>query len=165
MKTDHIKDYEKLIREKDYQTGYQAEEKVAKFLNKLLGNNFVLKDTERYCYKDFMITNKLTNDKYAIEHKKRLGINKNSFETTIVPWSKIKTYIKNDCKKCKDLILIFSFHDGRFYTSWNKMQKLMKKDKRIQVKDFQRYKGFVHAPKKHLFIPVDYLKPLSELRV
>ena len=165
MKKDHTKDCEKLIREKDYQTGYQDEKKVAKFLNELLGNDFVLHDTERYCYKDFMITNKLTNDKYAVEHKKRLGINKDRFDTTILPWSKMKTYINNDSKTYKDLIMIFSFYDGRFYASWKNIKKLMKTDKRIEVKDFQRYKGFTHKPKKHLHIPVEHLKPLSELRV
>ena len=153
------------IRENDYQTGLQAEQQCCKLLKSILGDKVQLEATTRYCYKDFVLTSKKTSEKYAIEHKLRLDISKKTFDTTVIPWSKILQFIKKDNERCADLLLIFTFNDGCFYVSARKLAKLRRKDSRIQVKNFQRHKGFTHNSRPHLFIPVEYLKPIESLKI
>ena len=158
-----MKQHEQLVRETDYQQGKKDEIQFFDKLTTLLGKNFHIDSTHRYSWYDYKLTHKLTKNKYAYELKCRNDINKNTYDTTIIPASKIKKYIENK-DQFKNFVFIFSFLDGDYYIKLSQIIKLMKKDKRFKFDYFQRHKGFSHSPKKHLFIPVEYLQPLQMLK-
>ena len=143
---------EKNIRENDYQQGYDIETKI---FDKLRQKGYIVNPTTRYDYYDCKI-----NQKYACEIKKR-NIKKDTFDTTILPFSKIQQY-KQEHKKFEDLIMIFSFQDGDYYTSYKKLCKIKE---RIKIDTFTRYSGFQHNKRKHIFIPTDILKPLNRIKL
>ena len=140
-----------IIREKDYQQGAVAETTI---FNKLRNKGFTVEETDRYDWFDCKI-----NDNYLGEVKKRL-VKKDTFDTTIIPMSKIREWkkVKQDYR---DLILIFTFKDCDTYISYREVCKLIKTDNRIKIANFQRNKGFTHTVKKHLFIPTDLLHPFD----
>ena len=141
------------IRENDYENGVACE--LDKFII-LRNKGFNIEPTERYCFYDCKI-----NDNYLCEIKKR-SIAKNKYPTTIVPYSKVLEYRKIQ-KSYKDFIFIFSFTDGDWYTSYNELMRLVKKNVTIYIKPFTRYTGFQHTTRKHIHIPVELLKPLEQL--
>ena len=151
--------HEHIVRENDYQIGKQAEDKL---FDKLINDNFIVKTTKRYCWYDYQLINKKTNKKYVVELKKRLGINKNTYPTTLLPYSKIIEWRKVK-KKYDDFILMFQFNNGTFYIPYSQVKKLAKTDQRIKVDTFTRTKGFSHNPKLHLYIPTEHLIPLEQL--
>ena len=136
--------------ENDYQQGLQSETEI---MDKLQKKGFHVESSTRYEWYDFKL-----NQKYLCENKKR-NIAKNKYDTTIFPLSKIQQFkkVKYDYK---DLILIFSFTDNDYYTTYN---EICKKKHNIQIKPFTRYCGFRHTSRKHLFIPTNMLQPLDQL--
>ena len=148
-----VSDHEHQTRERDYQTGLSAELDI---WDKLTKQGYEVTTTDRYNPFDCKI-----NNTYVGEVKKRNNT-KDQFHTTLIPYSKLLEY-KKVKKQYRDLILIFSFTDGDYYTTYRELCKRKKQDKRIQVRDFQRFKSFKHAVRKHVFIPVSLLKPLDQL--
>lgn len=129
----------------------------------LTNDNFIVKKTDRYSWNDFQIINKTSNKNYKVEHKSRLGIQKDTFQTTILPYSKIIEWRKVK-KSYDDFIFMFSFFkDGTFYIPYSTVKKLAKTDNRIKIDTFKRMKGFQHRSRLHLFIPTEYLVPLNDL--
>ena len=143
---------EEQVRENDYQQGLDNEMKVFDKLKKM---GYIIEPTERYEYYDCTI-----NHKYATEIKKRNN-HKDAFDTTIFPFSKISKY-KKQHKKFNDLIMIFSFQDGDYYTSYNDLCKVKE---RIKFKMITRYAGFEHKQRKHILIPTDLLLPLECIKL
>ena len=135
-----------------------------KLFEVLTNDNFIVQKTDRWRWNDFEIINKTSHKKYKVELKKRVGINKNTFDTTILPFSKIIEWRKVK-KKYDDFLLMFSFKDGTYHIPYSTVKKLKKTDKRIKVDIFQRKSGFVHNKRLHLFIPTEHLIPLNELSV
>ena len=133
---------EQEIRKVDYQQGLDTETKI---FDKLREKGYIVEPTRRYEYYDCKI-----NNKYACEIKKR-NIEKDTFNTTILPFSKICEY-KKEHKKYEDLIMIFSFQDGDYYTSYYKLCKIKE---RIKIDALTRYSGFEHKSRKHIFIHVE----------
>lgn len=141
---------EKEIREQDYQKGLVCETKIFDKLQKM---GYIVEPTQQWSFYDCTI-----NDKYMCEIKKRFNT-KNQYTTTILPWSKILEYNKVK-KHFKNLILIFSFEDGDFYTSYNHLARMKHK---LKLKPLIRNKGFQHKSRLHLHIPIDILKPLNAI--
>ena len=136
------------IREHDYQSGLTAETDI---FDKLRNKGFEVTTTSRYNPFDCII-----NNKYVGEIKKR-NIDKNTYSTTILPYSKLVEY-KKVRKDYKDMILIFKFLDYDCYTTYRELCKT-----NIEIKPFTRYSGFEHKSRNHVFIPTTLLKPLDEL--
>ena len=149
------------VKEKDYQIGCQAEDRIFKVLSH---KNFKVTATNRWKWNDFEIINKTSCKKYKLELKHRIGIRKNMFDTTIMPFSKIVEWRKVK-KEYDDFILMFEFIDGTYYIPYSFVKKLATTDKRIQVKEFHRTKGCDHKSRLHLYVPVEYLIPLKQLEV
>ena len=145
--------HEHRIRETDYQDGASHEQKI---FNKLQQMGYTIEPTSRYKYFDCLI-----DDKYICEVKKR-SVNKDRYDTTILPISKIKQYELQHKKTHLDMIMIFSFQDGCYYTSYNDLRKNKKK---FKIDTFTRYSGFEHKPKPHIFIKTELLKPLDQIRL
>lgn len=124
--------------------------------------NYAVETQPPFQWHDFKVTDKQTNKKFIVEVKKRIGINKNTFETTIIPQSKILEWDKVK-HKYNDFWMIFAFNDGNFFIKKSDLDRLAQTDNRIKVDTFQRHKGYSHKPRQHLFIPVEYLKPLDQL--
>ena len=112
---------------------------------------FEVTTTPRYDPFDCII-----NNKYVGEVKKR-NTNKNTYPTTILPYSKLLEFkkVRHDYE---DLILIFKFRDCDCYTTYQELCR-----NKIKVKPFTRYSGFTHKSRKHAFIPTTLLQPLDEL--
>ena len=142
------------IREQDYQEGYENELNI---FDKLRNKGFSIEETDRYEWYDMKIDNE-----YLGEIKKRVDINKDTYDTTIFPFSKIREW-KKVRKDYNDLILIFSFKDNDYYISYKELREFKKTDTRIKVAPFQRYKGFIHKSRLHYYVPIDLLKPLDNL--
>ena len=142
---------EQQIREADYQDGVYYEQKI---FNKLQQMGYIIEPTSRYEYFDCFVSNK-----YICEVKKRHN-NKDKYDTTILPISKIKQYELQHKKTHLDMIMIFVFEDGCYYTTYNDLRK--NKDK-FKIDTFTRYSGFEHKPKPHIFIKNDFLKPLDQM--
>ena len=140
------------VREADYQQGLVNEQKI---FDKLQNMGYNVQPTQRYYYCDCTI-----NDTYRCEIKKR-NVNKDTYNTTILPFSKIKQY-KLEYKKYKDMILIFTFEDGDYYTTYF---DLCKQKNKVKIDTFTRYSGFTHNPRKYLFIDTDLLQPLSHINL
>ena len=136
------------IREHDYETGFIAETEI---FDKLRNKGLEITPTLRYDPFDCII-----NSKYVGEVKKR-STNKNTYPTTILPYSKLLEFkkVRHDYK---DMILIFKFRDEDCYTTYRELCK-----NRVEVKPFTRYSGFTHRTRPHVFIPTSLLKPLDEL--
>ena len=143
---------EEEVRETDYQQGVDCEVKI---FDKLRKKGYIVEPTARYDYYDCTI-----NHNYATEIKSRNNC-KDAFDTTIFPFSKIRQY-KQEHKKFKDLIMIFVFQDGVYYTSYNQLCKIKE---RVKISTFTRHSGFQHKQRKHLFIPTDVLKPLDCIKL
>ena len=140
------------IREQDYQQGLIGEHSI---FQKLTLQGYSLEKSNRYDFYDFKL-----NSDYLVELKSRQDINKDTYDTTILPYSKIKEF-KRVKKDYRDLILIFSFSDNdNYYVTY---KQLCKAKPCIQIKPFNRYSGFKHKSKLHLFIPTHLLKPLEQL--
>ena len=142
------------IRDKDYQFGKEGENNI---YNKLKLQGYKVKKLDRYSQHDFII-----NDKYIAEHKTRKKISKDTFDTTIFPYSKWTAW-KNIKDKYKDCIFTFSFNDGNFFIKCTDIKKYKKQGIKFQIKPFTRYSGFTHAERRHLFIPTNLLKPLEQM--
>ena len=148
---------EQTVRENDYNTGKKGEDKL---YDRLRQKGYIVEEKPRWCWHDFKL-----NDTYLGEHKKRPNIYKDSYPTTIFPYSKWKEW-KKVCKQYNDCIFIFTFKDGSFYTSYTHMKSLMKQGRTFEIeKKFQRHSGFTHKPRPHIHIPVDILQPLDTLKV
>ena len=117
---------------------------------------YIVKPTERYEYYDCSV-----NNKYIVEVKNRHN-NKDKYNTTILPISKIKQYELQHKKDYLDMILIFVFKDGCFFTSYNDLRR--NKDK-FKIDTLTRYSGFQHKPRKHIFVKTKLLKPLDQLQL
>lgn len=152
-----MNEYEKNVVEMDYKVGEAEEEK---FFN-VIKERFIVEKTNRYEWYDFILYNKNESKIYLAELKKRNN-NKNTFTTTIIPYYKIEEW-KKVKKDYEDFILIFDFLDGRYYITWKQIQELIRKGHSFKIKKFQRHKGFFHNNKKHLHIPVKFLKPFEEM--
>ena len=74
------------VKEKDYQIGSQAEDRIFKVLSH---KNFKVTATNRWKWNDFEMNNKTFCKKYKLELKHRIGIRKNTFDTIIMPFNKI----------------------------------------------------------------------------
>ena len=140
--------HEQKIRENDYQTGLNAELDIWDKLRKQ-GNTITRTDT----YNPFDCK---INNKYLGEVKKRTNT-KNRFPTTILPYSKLLEY-KKVKKQYRDLILIFSFRDGDYYTTYRDLCR-----NKVEYGPLTRKKGYTHQTRTHVFIPVSLLKPLDQL--
>ena len=150
-------DYKTKIRENDYKAGKKAEDDLCELLN---NNNIISTETDKFCWYDFLVTGQYGSKKYLIEHK-WMFVKKDKYPTTIIPYSKVKEWRK--VKKSYDgFLLIFTFNDGRHFINYKTLMKLKKVDKNIKVDWFQRYSGYKHKIKKHLFIPVTHLQPFNE---
>ena len=136
------------IRENDYQKGLTAETEI---FDKLRQKGFEITTTPRYDSFDYII-----NDKYVGEVKKR-NTNKNTYPTTILPYSKLLEF-KKVRHHYKDLILIFKFRDCECYTTYRELCK-----NKVKVQPFTRYAGFTHKTRQHAFISVSLLKPSDKL--
>ena len=139
---------EQKIREQDYQFGLVGELEI---FNKLRNNGFEVSPTPRYNPFDCKI-----NSTYVGEVKKRNNT-KNCYPTTLLPYSKLLEY-KKIKKEYKDLIIIFKFTDGEYYTTYRELCR-----NRVKIRPFTRYNGFTHKTKPHVDIPVSLLKPLDQL--
>ena len=136
------------IRDNDYQTGLVGETEI---FDKLRDKGFEITTTPRYDPFDCII-----NNKYVGEVKKR-NTNKNTYSTTILPYSKLLEFkkVRHDYE---DLILIFKFRDCDCYTTYRELCI-----NKVKVKPFTRYSGFTHKSRKHAFIPTTLLHPIDEL--
>ena len=141
------------IREADYQDGICCEQKI---FDKLQQMGYTIEPTKRYEYFDCLISNK-----YICEVKKRY-VNKDRYDTTILPISKIKQYELQHKQNHLDMIMIFSFEDGCYYTSYNDLRKNKEK---FKIDTFIRYSGFEHKKRPHIFIDTDILKPLDQMQL
>ena len=142
------------IREQDYEEGLVGESHVFDILrNKEFS---VHKPKDKYCWYDSNL-----NSNYLCEVKKRNNA-KDQYQTTIIPYSKIQEYRKVK-RNYNDLVFIFSFTDGNWYTTYNELINLVRKNVTIRIESFTRYSGFQHAARKHVHIPVELLKPLDQL--
>ena len=139
---------EKEIRERDYQNGLKKELDI---FNKLRKRGNIVETTNRYNYFDCKI-----NNRYVCEIKSR-SCSKNTYAETILPYSKILEY-KKVKKDYEDLVIIFHYKDGDFYTTYRDLVK-----NKSKIAPFTRYSGFQHQTKDYVFIPVKILKPLNEL--
>ena len=144
---------EQKIREADYQDGKRWERIVFAKLEKM---GYIVEPKPRREYFDCLI-----DDKYICEVKKRY-VNKDRYDTTILPISKIKQYELQHKKTHLDMIMIFAFEDGDYYTSYNDLRKNKEK---FKIDTFIRYSGFEHKPKPHIFIKNELLKPLDQIRL
>ena len=145
-----MKDSEKSIMEADYLDGLQHEKNV---IEKLRSKGYIVEPTERYDPFDFKI-----NDNYLIELKSR-NCFKDKYQTTLLGYNKIQEY-RRVKKSYKDLVLIFKFTDGEFYTTY---RKICKATPRCKIRPFTRYSGYQHQTKPYVHIPVNLLKPLKQL--
>ena len=136
---------EQKTRESDYQNGYMQENKI---ISMLRAKGYTVNPSSRYCFYDCKI-----NDKYICEIKSR-QCKKNTFDTTILPYSKIQEF-KKVRKNFKDMVLIFKFIDGSYYTTYRDVCK-----NHCKIKKFTRYSRFAHNSKKHVFIPIEYVKTI-----
>ena len=143
-----VSDHEQKIREQDYQFGSKGELEI---FDKLRTKGYEVTPTPRYNSFDCKI-----NNKYLGEVKKRNNA-KNRFPTTLLPYSKLLEY-KRVKKQYRDLILIFKFTDGDYYTTYRELCR-----NRVKIRPFTRYNGFVHKTKPHVDIPISLLKPLDQL--
>ena len=143
-----VSDREQKIRERDYQFGLIGELDI---WDKLRKQGYNITPTDRYNPFDYKI-----NDTYLGEVKKRNNT-KDRFPTTLLPYSKLLEY-KKVKKNYKDLILIFKFTDGDYYTTYKTLCK-----NRVKYRPFTRYNGFVHETRPHVDIPISLLKPLDQL--
>ena len=75
---------ERQICEHDYQQGLISENDIFK---KLTSQGYTLEKSNRYKFYDFKL-----NDNYLVELKSRSNINKDTYTTTILPYSKIKEF-------------------------------------------------------------------------
>ena len=144
--------HEHYIRETDYLEGLDNERKI---FDKLQNMGYNVEPTHRYKYYDFLI-----DKKYVCEVKHR-NVKKDRYHTTILPFSKIKQY-KLEHKKYKDLIMIFSFEDGNYFTTY---YDLCKNKHKVKIAPFTRYTGFTHTTRPHVFIPTYLLQPLSQIKL
>ena len=152
-----ISNHKKTVLQNDYKAGKQAE---TELLNVLNDHNIVSTTTKKFCWHDFRINGVIGGHKFLVEHKRRFN-NKNKYDTTIVPHSKIVEWRK--VKQNYDgFLLIFTFNDGRYYIDYKTLMELKKTESRIKVDWFQRYSGYKHSMRKHLFMPVSILKPFNE---
>ena len=147
---------ETTVRENDYNNGRQAE---TNLYDRLRQKGYIIEEKPRWCWHDFKL-----NDTYLGEHKNRPDICKDTYDTTIFPYSKWKEWIKVR-KQYQDCIFIFTFKDGSFYTSYKHIKLLVKEGRTFEIKPFQRYSGFIHKSRLHVHIPVDILKPLDTLEI
>ena len=143
-----VSDHKQKIREKDYQTGLNAEQDI---FDKLSKKGYDITSTDRYNPFDCKI-----NNTYVGEVKERTNT-KDRFPTTILPYSKLLEY-KKVKKQYRDLILIFKFTDGDYYTTYRELCR-----NKVEYGPLTRKKGFIHKTKLHAFIPISLLKPLDQL--
>ena len=143
-----VSDHEQKISEHDYQTGLVCELKI---FDKLRDKVYEITPTARYDPFDCKI-----NDKYLGEVKKRNNA-KNRYPTTLLPYSKLLEY-KKIRKHYKDLILIFKFTDGDYYTTYRTLCR-----NKVKYRLFTRCSGFTHKTKPYVYIPISLLKPLHRL--
>ena len=160
MSKNDVKKTKKEIRESDYQDGRETELDIFEFFKQKY-NHFTFTQPDRFDFYDLKASNNDTNEQYLTEIKKRY-VTRDKYDTTIVPFTKVREYkrVKDDFV---DMLFVFCFTDGNYYITYNELCKLKKHDKRIQVRNFQRFKSYTHKIKKHVFIPCDLLKPLDEL--
>ena len=156
------KEIEHEIRERDYQDGRATEFDMFEWFRQNQ-NHCRFEYPHRFNFYDLKACNDITNKQYATEIKKRY-VTKDRYDTTIVPFSKVREY-KRVKEQFEDFLFVFCFTDGNYYITYNELCKLKKHDKRIQVRSFQRFKSYTHKAKKHLFIPCDLLKPLDTLKI
>ena len=143
-----VSDHKQKIRERDYQTGLVGELEI---FDKLRNRGYEITQTARYDPFDCKI-----NNKYLGEIKKRDN-KKNCYPTTLLPYSKLLEY-KKIKKNHKDLILIFKFTDGDYYTTYRTLCK-----NKVKYRPFTRCSGFTHKTKSYVCIPISLLKPLDQL--
>ena len=143
-----LSNHEQKIRELDYQTGLSAEQDI---FDKLSKKGYDITPTDRYNPFDCKI-----NNTYVGEVKKRTNT-KDRFPTTILPYSKLLEY-KKVKKQYRDLILIFKFTDGDYYTTYRELCR-----NKVEYGPLTRKKGYTHSTRTHVFIPVSLLKPLDQL--
>ena len=143
-----VSDHEQQVRERDYQFGLNGELDI---FDKLSKKGYKITPTDRYNPFDCKI-----NNTYVGEVKKRNNT-KDQFPTTILPYSKLVEY-KKVKKNYKDLILIFSFRDGDYYTTYRELCR-----NKVEYGSLTRKKGYTHPTRTHVFIPVSLLKPLDQL--
>ena len=143
-----VPDHEQEIRERDYQTGLVGELEI---FDKLKNNGYKVTPTPRYNPFDCKI-----NDKFVGEIKKRNNA-KNRYPTTLLPYSKLLEY-KKIKKQYQDLIIIFKFTDGDYYTTYRTLCK-----NKVKYRPFTRCSGFKHQTKPYVYIPISLLKPLDQL--
>ena len=132
------------IREQDYQQGFACEMKIMDKLRKQHG--LTIESTSRYDTFDF-----IANREYLGEIKHRNVCN-DTFDTTILPYSKLKEYqkVKNNYK---DLILIFRFKNNNdYFIKYSQLMHLNKPCKKVKIAKFTRYAGFQHNNRLHVFI-------------